>query len=70
MNSEIAKTVLYYVTKSERMIYLKVKAKHLNIVTIQVHAPNESAEEAERLSSMRNKGKQSRGIRNQEINSL
>ena len=54
MNSEITKKVIYYVTKSEQMINLKIKAKHHNIATIQVHAPNESAEEAERLSSMRN----------------
>ena len=48
MNRETAKTVLYYVTKLERIICLKIKAKHHNIVIIQVYAPNEIAEEAEK----------------------
>ena len=46
MNSEVAKTVLYYIAKSERTMCLKIKAKHHKIVSIQVYAPNESAEEA------------------------
>ena len=34
MNSEIAKTVLYYAEKLKGIICLKIKAKHHNIVII------------------------------------
>ena len=67
MNSEVAKTVLYYITKSERIICLKIKAKRHNIVIIQLYAPNESAEEAEKFSSTRSYEKQLRNIRSQRI---
>ena len=63
MSKEIAKTFLYYATISERIICLKIRTKHHDMVIIQIHAPNEFLEETEKAQFSEELRKQPRNIK-------
>ena len=54
LNKKAANTIMYYELISERIICLKLQAKHNNILIIQIYAPNEDSEEVKRRSSTKN----------------
>ena len=68
MKREVAKTVLYYATISERIMCLKLQTKHQNMLIIQVYAPNEVAEETEKVQFNEELKKTIKEYKNQEIN--